>query len=256
MSAAPAMTRQNARQRALMASAPEPIGSWKTRMPRAHRPAQRPRRPFGEVFDRDVGDSEQRPGGGTEEQSLASPQDQAAGRDPYERGTEGKDGAFDGDQRRQRGALGAVGAPASQADDRQSGCGDRHADPLPLPEAKAEEPLGEHGEEDEPAGEDRLHDRQRRERESADVQAPGEDRHDPSDGKPSRGKETGGAADRVADLDRRGEHRAAVLEQKGDVGAQRRRERQEQSHDHGSAGRLAGRSYLAGPGWSAPTVTS
>jgi Fatty acid desaturase len=33
MSAAPAMTRQNARKRAVMARGPEPIGSWKTRMP-------------------------------------------------------------------------------------------------------------------------------------------------------------------------------------------------------------------------------
>jgi hypothetical protein len=36
----------------------------------------------------------------------------------------------------------------------------------------------------------------------------------------------------MADLDRRGEHRAAVLEQKGEVGGHRRREREDQSEDH------------------------
>ena len=57
-----------------------------------------------------------------------------------------------------------VGAAAGQSDHHQPGRGDRHADPLPSSEVKAEEALREHGEEDEPAGEDRLHDRQRRER--------------------------------------------------------------------------------------------
>jgi len=33
MSAAPAITRENARKRAVISSAPEPIGSWKTRIP-------------------------------------------------------------------------------------------------------------------------------------------------------------------------------------------------------------------------------
>jgi hypothetical protein len=124
------------------------------------------------------------------------------------------------------------GAAAGQADDHQPGRGDRQADPLSPSEAKAEEALGEHGEEDEPAGEDRLHDRQRRERERTDVQTPGEDRHDPADQEPSGAKETGGAAQRMADPDRRGEHRAAVFEQKGEVGGHRRGEREDQSGDH------------------------
>jgi hypothetical protein len=93
-------------------------------------------------------------------------------------------------------------------------------------EVKAEEALGEHGEEDEPAGEDRLHDRQRRERERAAVQTPGDDRHDPAEQEPPRAKETGGAAQRMADPDRRGEHRAAVFEQEGEVRANCRSERE------------------------------
>jgi hypothetical protein len=41
---------------------------------------------------------------------------------------------------------------------------------LPSPEAKAEEALGEDRQEHQPAGEHRLHDRQRREPKRADMQ--------------------------------------------------------------------------------------
>jgi hypothetical protein len=156
----------------------------------------------------------------------------AAGRDPHECGADRKDCPLDGDQRGQRGALGVVGAAAGQSDDHQSGRGDSHANPLPPSEVKAEEALGEHGEEHEPAGEDGLHDRQWREGERADVQAPGHDRHDPADQEPPGTKQTGGAAQRMADPDRRSQHRAAVLEQKGEVGGHRRGEREDQSRDH------------------------
>ena len=132
---------------------------------------------MGEVLDRDGGDAEQRAGGRAEEQSLGTGQDMAAGRDPHQRGAGREDRALDGDQRRKRGALRVAGAAAGQSDHHQPGRGDRHADPLSSSELKAEETLGEHGEEDEPAGEDCLHDRQRRERERADVQEPGHDRH-------------------------------------------------------------------------------
>jgi hypothetical protein len=80
-------------------------------------------------------------------------------------------------------------------------------------EPKAEETLGEHGQEDDPAGQDRLHDRHRRQRERADMQTPGHDRHDPADQEPSGVKQTDRAAQRMAHQDRRGQHRAAVLEQ-------------------------------------------
>ena len=92
---------------------------------------------------------------------------------------------------------------------------------------KAEEALGEHCEEDQPAGEDRLHDGQRRERERADMQAPGHDRHHPADQKPSGAKQTDGAAQRMTDPDRRSEHRAAVFEQEGEVGSHCRSERED-----------------------------
>ena len=101
---------------------------------------------------------------------------------------------------------------------------------------KAEEALGEHGEEDEPAGQHRLHDRQRRKRERTDVQTPGHDRHDPADQEPPGAKQTDGAAQQMADLDRRGDHRAALLEQKGEVRRHGRSKRENQSEDHGKAG--------------------
>jgi hypothetical protein len=40
----------------------------------------------------------------------------------------------------------------------------------------------------------------------------------------------------MADLDRRGEHSATVLEQKGEVGGHRRSERECQSEDHVASG--------------------
>jgi len=164
----------------------------------------------------------------------------AAYRDPDEREGDRKDPALDGDQGGQRGTLGVPGAPAGHSDHRQSQRGDRHADPLPPSEVKAEEPLGEHCEEDQAAREDGLHDRQWRERERAHVQAKAEDRHEPADQEPSGSKEIGGAAQRMADPDRWGEHRAAVLEQKGDVGGRRRTQREDQSQDHGETAGLGG----------------
>jgi hypothetical protein len=113
-----------------------------------------------------------------------------------------------------RDALRVVRAAAGQSDDHERGGGDRHADPLPPSQVKAEEALGKHGEEQESAGEDRLHDRQRRERERADVQTPGHDRHDPADQEPSGAKQTGGAAHRMPDHDRRGEAAPGCLNRK------------------------------------------
>jgi hypothetical protein len=67
---------------------------------------------------------------------------------------------------------------------------------------KAEEPLGEHGEQDETGRKDGLDDRQRCECKGADVKAPGSDRHQPADREPLGAKEPGGASQRMADVDR------------------------------------------------------
>ena len=99
-----------------------------------------------------------RAGGRAEEQPLDSRTDVAAGGDPHQRDTDCEDRTLDGDQRAQRRALRVVGAAAGQPDDHQSrGC-DCDADPLPASEVEAEEALGEYREEDEPAGQARLHD--------------------------------------------------------------------------------------------------
>ena len=45
------------------------------------------------------------------------------------------------------------------------------------------------------------------------MQTPGDDRHEPADGKPSGAKQVGGAAQRLADADGRGEDRAATAPQ-------------------------------------------
>ena len=76
-----------------------------------------------------------------------------------------------------------------------------HADPLAAAESEAEVTLGEDGQEHEAAREDGLDDRQRRQRERADVKPPGAERHDPADREPPRAKEPGRALQRVPDLD-------------------------------------------------------
>ena len=170
-----------------------------------------------------------------------------AGRDSHQRGAERKDRTLHGDQRRQRRALRVVRAPAGQPDDHESGRGDRDADPLSPSEAEAEEALGEHGEEDEPAGEDCLHDRQWGKRERAEVKTPGHDRHHPADQEPSRAEQADGAAQRMANQDRRGEHRAALFEQEGEIGGRRRADREDQpgKHDKGALLRSIGGGSLS-----------
>ena len=103
---------------------------------------------------------------------------------------------------------------------------------------KAEESLREHCEKDEPTGEHCLHDRQRRERERADVQNPRHDRHGQADREPPGAKEAGGAAQRMADPDRGGGHRAAVLEEKGAVRGYCRGNGENQPEDHEKPSRL------------------
>ena len=77
--------------------------------------------------------------------------------------------------------LGVV-RPRRQSDDRQAGGRDEDPDPLAASESQAEEALGEDGQEHEPAREHGLHDRQRRQRERADVKPPGSHRHGPAGG--------------------------------------------------------------------------
>ncbi len=69
------------------------------------------------------------------------------------------------------------------------------------------------------------------------MQKPGHDRHGQADREPLGAKETGGAAQRMAGLDRRGEHRATVLQQEGEVGGHRRSDGENQPDEHEKPGR-------------------
>jgi hypothetical protein len=64
------------------------------------------------------------------------------------------------------------------------------------------------------------------------MQYPGDERDNPSHQKPSRAKQIDGASNRMAHPDWSGEHRASLLEQETQVGAQRRPQRKDQSQDH------------------------
>jgi hypothetical protein len=168
--------------------------------------------------------------------------DVAARRNPHKPDPDCQDRGLDGDQRGQGGALRAL-CGRGQTDHRESCGGERHADPLTSSEMKSEESLREHGEEHEPAGQDRLNARERRERQRFDVQAPGEQGENPSDREPARAKQIDGAAQRMTYLDWARERRPPGLEQRAQVGAQRTSQRKGQSQDHREARRLlAGRS--------------
>jgi hypothetical protein len=56
-----------------------------------------------------------------------------------------------------------------------------------------------------------------------------------ADQEPPGAKKTDGAAQQMADVDRRGDHRAALLEQKGEIRGHRRSKREDQSKDHDKA---------------------
>src|SRR5690348_7038862 len=77
------------------------------------------------------------------------------------------------------------------------------------------------------------------------MQQPGHDRDHPADCEPFGAKETSGAAERMPRPNRRRKHRPTVLEQEGDVGGQRRSEREKQSEDHEPSDRVPGWPRLA-----------
>jgi len=110
---------------------------------------------------------------------------------------------------------------------------DQQAEHLPASEVKAEVAFGEHGEEDQSAREHGLHDRQRRQRERADVKPPGANRHDPADGEPPGAEEVGGASQRVPTAYGWRQDRPPLLEQEGDVRREGAGHGEGESDDHG-----------------------
>jgi hypothetical protein len=97
---------------------------------------------------------------------------------------------------------------------------------------KVEVALGEHGEKHQPAREHGLHDRQRRERKRTDVKPPRGHRDRPTEREPAGSEQAHCAAQRMTRPHRRRQHRATLLEQKRDVRAQRRAQRQPQPSNH------------------------
>ena len=85
---------------------------------------------------------------------------------------------------------------------------------------KAEVPLGEHREEHQSAGDDRLDNRELHERERTNVKQPRRDRTHPPDRPPLGGKQAAGAAKRMAAVDRWCGHRPAVAQQESRIGQQ------------------------------------
>ncbi len=87
----------------------------------------------------------------------------------------------------------------------------------------------------------RLNAYERGELDRLDVQAPREQRKDPSDREPPLAKQICGAAQRMTYLDWSCEYRAVGLEQRAQVGAQRTHQRKAQSQDHRGDSRFSRR---------------
>src|SRR5436305_5983213 len=88
-----------------------------------------------------------------EQQSLRGRADAAVHRDPDQRGTERKDAALHGDQRRQRVVTHRTGVPpARDRNHREPERGNDHTGPLPSAEVKAEEALSQHPRNTSPPG--------------------------------------------------------------------------------------------------------
>ena len=127
--------------------------------------------------------------------------------------------------------LATRGEPDHSKPDRR----DQQADPLPSSEVKAEVAFGEHGEEDQSARQHGLHDRQRRQRERADVKPPGANRNDPTQREPLGAEEVGGASQGVPTAYRWRQDRAPLFEQERDVRRERAGQGEGESDGHGGS---------------------
>ena len=120
-----------------------------------------------------------------------------------------------------------------QTEEREADRGQPDAHPLALAELEPEPAVREHGEEDEPAGDHGLHQREGRQRQRGDVQDPGDERHGEADRPPLGGEQPRGAAQRVADVDLGRRDRAPVLPEEGQVGGEGAAKREQESDLYG-----------------------
>src|SRR3954451_22831071 len=102
-------------------------------------------------------------------------------------------------------------------------------DPLPRTDLDSEPALGDPGQQEDPAGQRGLHERERRHGQRRYVNAPAGGGNGKADEPPARPKEPDGAAKRVPQLDRRRRHRASVLTEEPDVRDERAGEGEEYS---------------------------
>jgi hypothetical protein len=128
--------------------------------------------------------------------------------------------SLEGDDRRNRKALAAPWAaarPPVMPRTATPSATSPSAAPFPTPERKAKDAIGEDGEGDETGCERSLDDRQRRERESRDMEPPGNRRHPKPERPPLLPKERDGRRPGVAELDLGSRARAAVTPQEPEV---------------------------------------
>ena len=95
--------------------------------------------------------------------------------------------------------------------------GEADASPLARADRVAEPALSEHRQEDEPAGDDRLDDRERRHRQSRHVEDPRAEGHEHADREPLRPEQSDRARDRMLQADVGSRAGAPVLEQEAHV---------------------------------------
>ena len=96
----------------------------------------------------------------------------------------------------------------------QAGGGEPHADPLPAGDLDSEQRVGHHREQDHATGDHRLHQRDRRQRKSADMQTPGGERDRDAQDVDGRAEQGNRVVPRTQQLDLGRRPRAAELVEK------------------------------------------
>jgi hypothetical protein len=177
--------------------------------------------PAGEGLDRDPGQGEEKAGEDREQNPAAL--GQALGPvTQRDAGGQQDQPALEADDRRHREAgMGAVEVRKRRREEGEPAAAERQRQPLPSLDRVAEEALREHREGDRAAGEHRLHERDRGQRQRRDVGEPGQGGESPAGGEPRGGGEAAQARQRSADVDGLHLLAATMLEQRGQVGHQR-----------------------------------
>ena len=137
---------------------------------------------------------------------------------------------LEGDHAGQRVARVSAGARGERdREQHQAECREPDAKPLPGADGAAEEALGQDREEHEPAADQRLDERERRQRQRAHVEDPGAHCHEHPDREPLGAEQPDRAANRVAHVHVRRGAGPPVLERKPRLVAKRAQQREKDS---------------------------